>query len=150
MLYILCATSALPVGAPMRVVFNVAGDKQAAINFIRTQRIGELPITLKGVRYKVELIGSNDCADNMILCVQPQFPQVDASQAVQAAQYSPQGQQGQQRPSGELDAMGFQVLGDEALPVSGDGDVFGDERDSTVSDLIIDGGAPREIPRNRA
>lgn len=148
-LYILKAQEeeACPPLAVQRTLFCHPGDRTAAIEFCKQQRLGT-----RGIKYQViGPIGTYGGPDPLVLCIQQALPPIPAidPRSVQAALSNPHGQAGQNRPDGQLDSGGFQELGDHALPTDADQAVFGEVTDGTYSDIVQDGGAAREIPRPR-
>lgn len=140
MIFFMMATSPVPPDGVETAVFNVAEPRiEAAKRFAVEQGL-----PTQGVKYKILLIGQTNDTTPLILCVQRKPLILDPSQA---ALLDPHGQRGQNRPAGELDSAGFQALGDEALPTEGDGAMYQEPVDGTFSDIINEGGAPREIPR---
>lgn len=138
-------TVPVPPGGTETAVFNcpAEGGKETAIKFCQANKLG-----MAGVRYQLVPLVTPPGDEPFILARQVNTtPRVDAT-AVQAAMTAPHGTRGQDNPSGELDPSGFQQLGDAALPVGGDGDMFGDVRDGTYLDLIqTPGGGFAETPR---
>lgn len=119
-----------------------SGNKADVVQFVR-----QMSLTTKGVKYKIEGPLLTNDPNPLVLVTQLMMPPQVSAEAVAAAMNSPHGQQGQNRPNGQPDGMGFAPLGDEALPVDGDGNMFGDVNDGTVTDIVQDGGLQREVVR---
>lgn len=143
MIWLLAATSEVPLGGNERVMFtHPSTDRAVVIPYVKAQALGT-----RGVRYQLHPIPHND-PNELVLCIQRAVP-VLSEDAVQAAQSAPHGQAGQVRPTTDRDNMGYQELGDEALPLNNDENVYGDVRDGTYTDLTRDGATLREVPREQ-
>ncbi len=137
MFYLILATTPVPVGGLVRCMFAVDGDKEVAKKFIREQGV-----TTPGVRYQLQGPLPADAADSLICCMQTQAPLIAPAQAGQM-----QGMQGGARPDGQMTQGGFQELGDQSLPSEADDAMFGEASDGTYTDIVLEGGASRELPR---
>lgn len=144
MIWLCVASTPVPPGGVQRICFNHPAQDQASIvQWLQTNNL-----MTAGVQYALHAIPQNDHSNVVLLATQRKMPVFDAT-AVAAAQHAPRGQRGQTRPNSEVDRTGFQELGDEALPVAGDGEMFDPNFDEgTVSDLARDGtGQFTEQPR---
>lgn len=136
------ANTPVPIGGRQIVLLNHPGDKAQVVQFCREQGL-----PTKGVKYQiVGPLPANDPAP-MVMLTQLMMPPQISPEAVAAAMSDPHGQQGQNRPSGIPDQMGFAQMGDEALPVAGDGNMFDEQNDGTVSDIMQGGGGFQEVRR---
>jgi hypothetical protein len=142
MYYLMIATSPVPIGGRQAVMINHPGDKSQVIQFVREQGL-----PTKGVKYRIEGPLPQNDPTPMVLLTQIMLPPQVSPEAVAAAMSDPHGQRGQNRPTGQPDGMGFAQMGDEALPVAGDGNMFDEVNDGTISDILQDGGAMREVQR---
>jgi hypothetical protein len=142
MFYMIVASTPVPIGGRQVILVNHPGDKAQVAQFCRDQGL-----PTKGVKYKIEGPLPQNDPTPMVLLTQLMMPPQISPEAVAAAMSDPHGQRGQTRPSSQPDSMGFAQMGDEALPVAGDGNMFDETNDGTVSDILQDGGAMREIPR---
>jgi hypothetical protein len=143
MIWLLAATSEVPLGGNERLIFaHPSTDRATVVEYVRSERLGS-----PRVRYQLYPIPHND-ANALVLCIQRAVPTLSA-EAVQAAANAPHGQAGQNRADGQPDHMGFSDLGDAALPLNNDENVFGETQDGTYTDLVRDGAAMHEIRRTQ-
>jgi hypothetical protein len=141
MIWLLAASTEVPLGGHERVIFNhPSSDRNTVTEYVRRERLGT-----PRVRYQLYPIPAHD-TNELVLCVQRAVP-VISPEAVQAAQNAPRGQQGQNRNDSQPDHMGFAELGDAALPLANDESVYGETQDGTYSDLVRDGAAMHEVRR---
>ena len=137
----------LPVGARSGFVVNYPGTIDQCKQYLRANAFGS-----PGVRYWGIMLQPN-LPDPEVLAVEINIGvPVTAQQAQLSGAHvnggqpvgSPTGNAAQNRPTGQKDSSGFQVLGDDVLSGAGDA-LFGDVNDGTVSDLY--GGGHFEAPR---
>ena len=137
--WIVLNTSPTGVGAIERIVLNHPSQNKAdVIAWVRQQNI-----LTKGIKYTIQGPLPVTDPNPMVLATQRNLLNL-SSEAVAAALHNPRGQAGMNRPDAPPDQLGFQRLGDGALPVDAEDNVFGDVNDGTVSDITQDG---RELHR---
>jgi hypothetical protein len=126
--------------APARFVVAFPGPMQQVQVYVSQQGIGG-----PNQRYSVYLIAER--TQPTLLAVEPyRGPQVSAAHVHGGQPVGPPMGQNQDRPEGAVDRMGFQVLPDAALGIGLD-PMFGEMRDPTLNDLVIDPGGAIEVKR---
>lgn len=128
-------------GALERFSIAFPGSMQQVQDWVNRQGIG-------GVNQKYAVYKINESTPPTILCVQPfRGPLVSAAHVHGGQPVGPPMGQNQDRPEGMVDRGGFQVLSDASLNVGLDA-MFGDMRDPTVTDLVINPGGAEEVKRD--
>lgn len=142
MFWIVLNSSQASPGAIERMIVNhPSSDKPTVAEWIKASNM-----LTRGVKYTLQgPLPVNDPTP-MFLAVQRNLLNLSA-EAVAAALHNPRGQAGMNRPDQPLDSMGFQKLGDTALPISNDDQIYGDATDGSISDIIQNGGNMMEQPR---
>jgi hypothetical protein len=148
MIWIFTAKHPVPPGYVNRIVVNHPSNDTKTVWAFIAQHCKENQLLTKGAKYA--LFGPVNQTDQnaIVLAVQCHLGNL-SGEAVGAALSSPHGQPGQNRPDAPLDSMGFQALGDMALPIRGDDAMFGEADDGTVSDIYQNGGGLVEQARPR-
>lgn len=126
--------------APARFVVAFPGSLSQVQEYVNQQNIGG-----SNQRYSVYTIADRTPAT--LLAVEPyRGPQISAAHVNGGQPVGPPLGQNQNRPAGEVDRMGFQILPDMALGIGLD-PMFGEMNDRTVNDLVIDPNGSVEVER---
>jgi hypothetical protein len=127
--------------APVRFVVAFPGSMAQVQAYVNQQNMGG-----SNQRYSVYKI--NESQPPTLLAVESyRGPQVSAVHVNGGQPVGPPQGQNQNRPGSEVDRTGFQFLPDAALGVGFD-PMYGEMRDPTLNDLIIDSGGSVEVKRN--
>ena len=126
--------------APARFVVAFPGPVAQVQAYVNQKDIGGA-----NQRYSIYVI--SDRTQPVLLAVEPyRGPQVSAAHVNGGQPVGPPMGQNQNRPEGEMDRMGFQILPDSALGVGSDS-MYGEMRDPTLNDLVVDPNGSIEVPR---
>lgn len=146
MLWLVHAKTPVPAGYLERLVLNHPSSAQKDVWEAVRAHVKARQLLISGIKYG--LIGPLRENDPQPIVLAEQINVCNLSgAAVASALAAPHGQPGQNRPESALDALGFQELGDHALPVRADDAMFGDVDDGTSTDILQDGGGMQERRR---